>query len=357
MMTHRERVIAAFSHRVPDRVPRSLNLSPALKEALQKAVGTEDLMAAFDLDASFDKLVGRGPSAAETDFTHYFDEFPPGAEYSEWGEMWYPSGYYHFKGQKKPMASFTSVKEIEEYPFPDIHAEYRYTEVPAQVAAVQAEGYPAISAYDPGFFETAHGVRGMEDILADLLIHPDFAHALLEEIAVRKIGAAVQYAKAGVDILMIGDDWGFQKSMVMSLDTFREYFKPLLMREVEAVREVNADVIIGYHSCGHVEPVVPELIECGIDVLQSVQPEANDTAKLKRLYGDRLAFWGTVGVQSTFPFGTPEEMERVVKERIETMAYGGGLLIGPAHVIEPETPVENVLAFIRAVDKYGVYYS
>jgi len=355
MTTHRERVIAAFSHKVPDRVPRSLNLSPALKEALQKALGTEDLVAALGLDASFDKVVGRAPSDVETDFTRYFDEIPPGAGYNDWGEMWYPAGYYHFQGQKKPMASFTSIKEIEAYPFPDIHAEVRYAEVPAQVAAVQAEGYPAISAYDPGFFETAHGVRGMQDILVDLLIHPDFSHALLEEIAVRKIGAAVQYTQAGVDILMIGDDWGFQKSMVMSLDTFRTFFKPLLKKEIEAVRAVNPDVIIAYHSCGYVEPVVPELIECGIDVLQSVQPEANDTARLKRLYGDRLAFWGTVGVQSTFPFGTPEEVARVVKERIETMAQGGGLMIGPAHVIEPETPVENVLAFIRAVDEYGVY--
>ena len=356
-MTHRERVITALSHGIPDRVPRSLNLSPALKKALQEALETEDLIAALGLDASLDKVVSRGPSSAETDFAHYFDEIPPGAHYSEWGEMWYPADYYHFEGQKKPLASFTTVQEIETYPFPDIHAEYRYTGVSAQVAAVQAEGYPAISAYDPGFFETAHGVRGMQDILVDLLIHPDFSHALLEEIAVRNIGAAVQYAKAGVDILMIGDDWGFQRSMVMRLDTFREYFKPLLKREIEAVREVNPDVIIAYHSCGHVEPIVPELIECGIDVLQSVQPEANDPAKLKRLYGDHLAFWGTVGVQSTFPFGTPEEMERVVKERIETVGRGGGLLIGPAHVVEPETPVENVLAFVRAVDKYGVYDS
>jgi uroporphyrinogen decarboxylase len=356
MTTHRERVIAAFSHQVPDRVPRYLHLSPALEEALQEALGTEDLVAALDLDVTLDKTVGRGPSSLETDFSQYFDEIPPEADYSEWGEMWYPAGFYHFQGQKKPMASFTSVQEIEDYPFPDIHAAHRYAEVPAQVAAVQAEGYPAVSAYDPGFFETAHGIRGMQDILADLLIHPDFAHALLERITVRNIGAAVQYAKAGVDILLIGDDWGFQKAMVMSLDTWREFFKPLLAKEIKAVREVNADVIIAYHSCGHVEPVVPELIECGIDVLQSVQPEANDPARLKRLYGDRLAFWGTVGVQSTFPFGTPNEIEQVVKERIATVGQGGGLLIGPAHVIEPETPVENVLAFIEAVDKYGTYH-
>lgn len=357
MTTHRERLITAFSRRVPDRVPRSLNLSPALKEALQKAMGTEDLVAAFDLDVNHDQAVQREPSSIETDFSRYFYEIPPGAYYSEWGEMWYPADFYHFTGQKKPMASFTSIKQIEEYPFPDIDAEYRYTQVPAKVEAVKQQGLPAISAYDCGFFEQAHGVRGMDNFLVDLMINPDFAHALLEEIAVRKIGAAVQYAQAGADIVFIGDDWGYEKAMIMSLETWREYFKPLLMREVSAIRAVRPDVIIAYHSCGHVEPVVPELIECGINVLHSVQPEANDPAKLKKLYGNHLSFWGTVGVQSTFPFGTPEEMERVVKERIETVGQGGGLLIAPAHVIEPETPVENVLAFIRAVDKYGVYAS
>ena len=355
-MTHRERLITALSRRVPDRVPRSLYMSPSIKSDLQKALGDEDVAAALDLDLDHAKHVRRSPSKIETDFSHHFDEIPPGADYSEWGEMWYPSGFYHFKGQKKPMASFTSVQEIEAYPFPDVHADYRYAEVPAQAEAMKRQGFAAISAYDCGFFEQAFGVRGMDDLLVDLLIRPDFAHALLEQIAVRKIGAAVQYTRAGVDILWIGDDWGFQKTMIMGLDTWREFFKPLLLRMTAAVREVNANVIIAYHSCGHIEPVVPELIECGIDALHSVQPEANDPAKLKRLYGDHLAFWGTVGVQSTFPFGTPAEMERVVRERIATVGRGGGLLIAPAHVIEPETPVENVLAFIRAVDEYGAYH-
>lgn len=355
MTTRRERVIAALSRNGPDRVPRWLQFSPALKQALQQALDTDDLAAAFDLDVDAERLIPRGPSVLDTDFSRYFDDIPPGAGYSEWGEMWYPSGFYHFQGQKKPMASFTSVRQIEEYPFPDPDADYRYVEVPAKVAAMKEQGLPAISGYDCGFFEQAHGLRGMDNILVDLMVNPDFAFALLEEIATRKIGAAVQYAAAGVDILFIGDDWGYEKNTIMGLETWRRYFKPLLAREVEAIRAVNPTVIIAYHSCGHVEPVVPELIECGIDVLQSVQPEANDPARLKRLYGDRLSFWGTIGVQSTFPFGTPEEMDEVVRQRIATVGPGGGLLIGPAHVIEPEAPVENVLAFVRAVDKYGAY--
>jgi uroporphyrinogen decarboxylase len=355
MPNHRERILTALSRRVPDRVPRELYMSPAIKQALQQALSVEDLAEALDLDMSWDRLIGRDPSRHTPDFTRYFDRIPEGATYDEWGEMWYPSGYYHFTGQKKPMAAFTSIREIEEYPFPDIDAPYRYVSVPARVRAMQASGWPAISAYECGFFEQAHGLRGMDNLLVDLLQDPPFAHALLEQIAMRKTGSAVAYAQAGVDILFLGDDWGHEKGLFMSPDTWRRYFKPLLQRQVAAVRGVRPDVLIAYHSCGHIEPLLPELIECGIDIWHSVQPEANDVARVKQLYGQHLAFWGTVGVQSTFPYGTPAEMERVVKERIEIVGRGGGLLIAPAHVIEPETPVENILAFIHAVDRYGKY--
>jgi uroporphyrinogen decarboxylase len=354
-LNHSERVLTALSCHVPDRVPRELYMSPAIKQALQRALGTQDLVAALDLDMSWDQLIGRDPSQYTPDFSRYFDGIPEGATYDEWGEMWYPSGYYHFTGQKKPMAAFASIREIEEYPFPDIDAPYRYASVPARVQAMQASGYPAISAYECGFFEQAHGLRGMDNILMDLLLSPIFAGALLEQIAQRKIGAAVAYAKAGVDIVFLGDDWGHERGLFMSPDTWRTYFKPLLQRQVAAVRAVRPDVLIAYHSCGHIEPLLPELIECGIDVWHSVQPEANDVARLKKLYGQHLAFWGTVGVQSTFPYGTTAEMECTVRERIEIMGRGGGLLIAPAHVIEPETPVDNILAFIHAVDRYGTY--
>jgi len=86
-----------------------------------------------------------------------------------------------------------------------------------------------------------------------------------------------------------------------------------------------------------------------------VQPECVDPAEFKNLFGDRLAFWGTIGIQHTLPFGTPEEVRQEVKTRIETVGAGGGLLIGPSHVIEPEVPWENVLAFVEAVKEYGAY--
>jgi uroporphyrinogen decarboxylase len=104
-----------------------------------------------------------------------------------------------------------------------------------------------------------------------------------------------------------------------------------------------------------VEPLVGELADAGVQVLESVQPEANNVERLKREHGDRLSFWGTVGDQSVLPFGTPAEVRDQIRTRIETVGQGGGFIIAPAHVVEPEVPVENVFAFFEAVEEFGQY--
>jgi uroporphyrinogen-III decarboxylase len=103
------------------------------------------------------------------------------------------------------------------------------------------------------------------------------------------------------------------------------------------------------------EAVIPELIEIGVDILNPVQPECLDPVNLKQRYGQQLAFWGTIGIQHTLPFGSPQEVRDEVRTRIETMGVGGGLLLGPTHIVEPEVPLENIVAMVEAVNEYGVY--
>ena len=122
---------------------------------------------------------------------------------------------------------------------------------------------------------------------------------------------------------------------------------------VKSPKDINPDALLCYHSDGYIEPIIPDLIEIGVDVLNPVQPECMDPAKLKKLYGDKLAFWGTIGIQRTLPFGTPEEVEAEVKERIETVGKGGGLYLSPTHSIAPEVPLENIFALVEAVKEYG----
>ena len=143
--------------------------------------------------------------------------------------------------------------------------------------------------------------------------------------------------------------------MIMSPDMWRKWIKPRFAEAIRIAKELKPDVLIFYHSDGHIEPVIPDLIEIGIDILNPVQPECMDPEKLKINYGDRLSFWGTVGTQITMPFGTPEEVKEVVRNRIETVGKRGGLLIAPTHMLEPEVPWENVIAFVEAVREFGVY--
>jgi len=146
-----------------------------------------------------------------------------------------------------------------------------------------------------------------------------------------------------------------QNKMLMSPATWRRWLKPRLAQVVEAAKSVKPEIHIFYHSDGDCRAIIPDLIEIGVTVLNPVQPECMDPVQLKAEFGDRLAFWGTVGTQTTMPFETPEQVRAVVKERIETVGKGGGLLIAPTHILEPDVPWQNVLAFVEAVEEFGAY--
>ena len=204
-------------------------------------------------------------------------------------------------------------------------------------------------------FEVAWGVRGYESFLTDLIDQKDMAAALLDRITDMRRQMARIFARAGVDVLRLGDDVGTERGMMIGRATWAEWLKPRLASVIRAARDINPDILVFYHSDGDCREVIPELIEIGIDILNPVQPECMDPAEIKRLYGDRLAFWGTIGTQTTMPFGTPDDVRREVLTRIETVGRGGGLLLGPSHLLQDDVPWDNVLAFFDAVDRYGRY--
>jgi uroporphyrinogen decarboxylase len=115
-------------------------------------------------------------------------------------------------------------------------------------------------------------------------------------------------------------------------------------------------VPVFFHTDGNAMRIIPSLIEAGVTVLNPVQPECMDPAEVKRLFGDRLAFWGTVGVQHTMPFGTPADVKAEVKLRIQTVGRGGGFVLSPAQTVYSDVPWENVLAFFQAAEEYGDYH-
>jgi uroporphyrinogen-III decarboxylase len=200
-------------------------------------------------------------------------------------------------------------------------------------------------------FETAWALRGLEALLMDMLADPDLADAVLDIPFNYHLAAARKLAAMGVDMLWTGDDVGAQHSMLMSPETWRRFLKPRMARLIAEVKAIRPGLKVAYHSDGNIEAIIPELIEIGVDVLNPIQPASMDPAALKRLYGDRLCFWGTMDEQNTLPFGTPEDVRREVRQRIETVGRSGGLIIGPTHHVQLDTPMENFEAMVDEIHR------
>ncbi|HPY90525.1 MAG TPA: uroporphyrinogen decarboxylase family protein, partial [Lentisphaeria bacterium] len=155
-------------------------------------------------------------------------------------------------------------------------------------------------------------------------------------------------AQAGVDLLCIGDDIGMQKTTMMSMDNYRQWLKPRHAAVINAAKAAKPDILVTYHSCGFIEPFIPELIEIGVDVLNPVQPECMDFAKIHAQYGTHLSFWGTLGTQTTMPFGSADEVRSTTLRNLAIAGSKGGLFCSPTHIIEPEVPWDNIEAYVQA---------
>lgn len=349
-MTPRERVREAVTRGNPDRVPKEASFTPALMERFERETGSDSPADYFGMETRNVGFAGLREGDAP-DFSEYFAEMPPEARLqSEYGTATVPAGFYHFFGYVFPLREARTVAEIERYPWPRVDLEYRHADLEEQVARLHAQGF-FVSAMAGHIFETAWQLTGFEKMFADMLDNPALVEAVLEQITVRNCFRARRFAQAGVDMLRTGDDVGMEDRLMMHPDAWRRFLKPRLARVIAAAREVSPDIPVWYHSDGDISLIVEDLIEVGVTVLNPVQPECVDVRWLAREYGERLAFWGTIGTQSVMPFGTPQQVEATVEEMVGLFAPG--LVLAPTHVLEPDVPWENVLALFAAIEKYG----
>ncbi|HGE70009.1 TPA: hypothetical protein ENX78_04180 [Candidatus Poribacteria bacterium] len=356
-MTRRENCLAVMNRDNPEWVVYHISYTPDLDRRVR-----ENLKVAESVHQH--AFPGAGisapyqPSGRKRDFSKYYEDIklPEGAYIDGMGIGHIPSSKYHFDKYIFPMRNFTDPIEVEEYPWPD---EPPYDEPYLKALKECADNFKAqdlIAVANIGsIFEMAWYLRGMDNLLADFVLNEDLASALLDRITEMSVRSAWAAGIAGADMLGTGDDVGMQNRMIMSPDEWRKWIKPRFAKVISAARENKPDIHVKYHSDGFIEPIIPDLIEIGVTILNPVQPECMDPVKLKKQYGDRLAFDGTIGIQTTMPFGTTEDVENAVKYMIETVGKGGGLIIAPTHVLEPEVPLENIKAFLEAVDRYGHY--
>jgi len=199
-----------------------------------------------------------------------------------------------------------------------------------------------------GIFEQSWRIRGFENALMDVIIHPEFYAELLERLTEIYLKHVAQCADIPADAIMFGDDWGDQRGVIIGPERWRKFIKPCWARIFEAVHAQGKITIC--HSCGSVADIIPDLVEIGLDVLESVQPEPAkmNPYELKRQFGDKITFYGGLGSQSTIQFGTPQDIHDEVRRLCTEMGRGGGYILHPAKAIQPGTPVENAVAVFEA---------
>lgn len=356
-MTSRERLVTALNRGVPDRVPRDISwgLAPMVASEFTRRTGESDPFEYFQADHRFVRF---SPCRRDLSYEHYYaPELLDRLEINEWGVGLKASEHtsYHFKHIISPLKGGMSENEATDYQLPDLLEPYRHEGVAQEVTMLHEQGMAASAPLDQTIFEMAWQIRGFEELMTDMLLEENSASILLDRITALRIRQAEIYAHAGVDVLMLGDDIGTQTNMLLSPELWRATLKPRLAEVINAARAIRPELPVFYHSDGVIYPVIEDLIEIGVTVLNPIQPLCMDPAEVKRLYGSRLAFWGTIDVQQTLPFGTPEDIRNEVRIRMETIGKGGGLVLGPTHMIEPEVSWENLTALYEAIDEYGSY--
>ena len=298
------------------------------------------------------------PPTEQSKFLRYLESLPTGTvvgkprtlrTYSEWE-------YHPERVGAEPLAKARTIDDVRAFSFPNLLEHRRHPHMREKVQKIQSSGL-AVAALPPHMggeiFEAAQRLRGFEQLMSDFFRNPQLVEYLFSQLASIASQSVAILAKAGVDVICLDDDVGEPSRMMIGLDLWRRFLKGPLSQIINTARTVNSAVRILYHSDGYIEPIIPDLIEIGVNAINPVQPDVMDTAALKEKYGSKLAFWGTVGTASDWMYASPSAIESEVKERIETLGKGGGLVIAPAYDLEPEVKWENVLAFVKAVQKYG----
>ena len=354
-MKHRDRVLAALAHERPDRPPMQVSFTPEFAARLREDLhlggrlghnphgggNTYELERAIDCDLILTS-VGWANSYYQAD-QPYTDEWGV-----RWGLVDYETPFGTGRYTEITGHPLADAAALASYRPPDPDRPELYTAAEETIRLYRGE-YWIVGVTVTTIFETAWALRGLTQLLIDFVSDPDLAGEILDIPFRFHLAAAKRLAAMGVDMIWTGDDVGTQKGMLISPGLWRRLFKPRMAKLFAAVTGANPRVKIAYHSDGAVDPILPDLVEIGLDVLNPVQPACMDPAELKRRYGKNLSFWGTIDEQRTLPFGTPEDVRAEVRSRIEQVGYDGGLILGPTHHVQLDTPMENFWAMVRAI--------
>jgi uroporphyrinogen decarboxylase len=355
-MNHRERTLAAINHVQPDRPPLYVSLTPQVARKLCDLTGIpyeEPADAMESARISHMKLLtclGADIVAiAPTVPVNYSTVIlPDGWIRNEWGMVFRKAGMYD-EFAEYPLNHAVSANDIMEYPFPDPDAPGRF-DLAEVMNKTYSSDHAIIGDVETMFFEMSWYLTGFEKFLTDLMTEEEYIYPLMDRIMEYIISCGRRLLEIGVDILWCGDDFGTQDGMLIDPGTWRRIVKPRIKYMFGEFRKVSPDIKIAWHSCGSILPIIPDFVELGLDILNPIQPLARgmDPVYLKKTYGKDLVFFGGIDIQQLLPFGSPEAIRNEVRRRIDILGKDGGYIIAPAHNIQADTPVENILAFFEA---------
>ncbi|HHV99221.1 MAG TPA: hypothetical protein GXX36_06575 [Clostridiaceae bacterium] len=265
---------------------------------------------------------------------------------------------------ERPLADAETIEDIEKFPWPDPVDPARFATLKERADKYVYEEKKAyiLGRQYAGIWETALWMCGFEKFFCDMVLNEKFAHALMDKITELKMQyweKALETVGENVLIVSEADDLATQNSLLCSVDLYKKIVHPYHKKLFEFIKKkAKNKVYIFYHTCGAVIPMIPYLIEEGVDILNPVQVNAKDmdTKVLKREFGKDITFWGGgVDTQRVLPFGTPEEVREEVKRRIEDLAPGGGFVFAAIHNVQSDVPPENFMAMWETLQEYGIY--
>lgn len=354
-MKHRERILMALNHEVPDRCPMQVSFTPEFAVRLREDMRIEESKLHNPHGGGNTYVLERtlGEDMLLTSVGWANSYYQDAATYvDEWGIGWDSQVYETPFGTGRyteitshPLAADDAILT---YRPPDPTRPELYAEA-ARVIRDHQDEYWIVGVTVTTIFETAWALRGLEQMLMDFAINPDLADQILEIPYQYHLTAARKLVEMGVDMIWTGDDVGTQRGMLISPPMWRRFLKPRMANFIAELKAINPAVKFAYHSDGDILPIVPELIEIGVDVLNPVQPLCMNPAELKQKFGNRVCFWGSIDEQHTLPMGSPADVRAEVLARLQTIGKNGGLILGPTHHVQLDTPLENFWAMINTI--------
>lgn len=342
-MTSKERVMAAVKRTELDRAPIQIYVTPEIDRALQEYFAPRSYIDAFEVDLRTVSPARRRANRQAAPGSHI-------AWYDEWGTGYAlvenSAGGEYLEAVDLALARLETMEDVARHPWPDPD-DWDYSIIPQQIDSVKDY---AVCLGHAGLPDIINGVgrgRGMEQVLVDIAMQDEVGEAIID----RRVDFFYEWCRRGleagdgrIDILCIGEDIGTQKGPTMSTAMFDRFFRPRLEKFIKLAHDYGALAMM--HSCGSTRLLQPRLIDMGLDILDAVQPEpvGMDPEEVKAASGERLTFCGMISTQQTLPHGSVEACRREARHRLDCIGQGGGYIFAPAHCIQPDTPLQNVLA-------------